>query len=50
MNLARDCCFTSVVFESDCSVLIQSVNGDEEPTRNYFANIVKGIKDMKRCF
>ncbi|KAK2395425.1 hypothetical protein QL285_057163 [Trifolium repens] len=50
MILAADCCFTQVVFESDCLQLITAIENTEADARTYLGNIVKGIKCNRRMF
>jgi hypothetical protein len=43
-RLALDCCFTSVDFESDNSIVVKLVENPVANPRSYLGNLIKGIK------
>jgi hypothetical protein len=49
-HLAAECCFTRVVFESDCAKVIMQVNDLHSSHRSYASNFVRGIKSMRDRF
>jgi hypothetical protein len=48
--LARDCCFRNVIFESDCSTVIELVNRTGVVPRSYVGKIITGIKCCLQSF
>jgi len=50
MCLARDCCFRSFEFESDCQSLIRWINIGGEDQRTYVGKIGLGIIGTLRMF
>ncbi|KAK2400574.1 Ribonuclease H superfamily protein [Trifolium repens] len=50
VRFAIDCCFQSVIFESDNERLIKLLGGVDQIPRNYVGNIVRGIKCNRDSF
>jgi hypothetical protein len=49
-RLAVDCCFTSVEFECDSSVVVKGVNERDASPRNYLGNFLLGIWNTRQSF
>jgi hypothetical protein len=50
---AKECCFRNVLFESDCSQIIDLVNKEGYRPRSYVGKIIRGINcnrsDFRAC-
>jgi hypothetical protein len=49
-NLAADCCFTSVVLESDCINIIKEVNESQSHRRTYANNLLRSVNRLRSRF
>jgi hypothetical protein len=50
VRFAKDCCFQSVIFESDSERLIKLLCGEDQIPRNYVGNIIRGVNCNRNSF
>jgi ribonuclease HI len=54
VHFAKECCFRDVLFESDCSRIIDLINKEGNRPRSSVSKMIKGIicnkNDFKSCY